>query len=93
MLIELKTNNQRIEEIFKEIEKAKSTISDYAYRVHTIEMLRCENGETTLEFDIEDLKNKAKTLEEAFKTLFRCYEELKELGFLKYKSATPESDA
>ena len=93
MFIELKTNNQRVEEIFKEIEKAESTITDYAYSVHTIEMLRCENGETTLEIDIEDLKNKAKSVEEAFKSLFRHYEELNELGFLKYKSATPESDA
>ena len=93
MFIELKTNNQRVEEIFKEIEEADYTISDYSYRAPKIKMSRYENGETTLEFDIEDEKTKQKAIEEAFDTLFRCYEELKELGFLKYKSATPESDA
>ena len=93
MFIELKTNNQRVEEIFKKIEEADSTISDYSLSMPKFEMLRCENGETTLEFDIEDMKTKQKSMEEAFKTLFQCYEELNELGFLKYKSATPESDA
>ena len=93
MFIELKTNNQRVEEIFKEIEEAKDTIRDYTYSVPEIVMSHYENEETTLEMDIEDMKNKAKSVEEASETLFRCCEELKELGFLKYKSATPESDA
>lgn len=93
MFIELKTNNQRVEEILKEIAEADSTISDYSFRAPEIKMSHYENEETTLEFDIENLKNIAKSTAEAFEALFRCYEELNELGFLKYKSATPESDA